>query len=100
VEIKERRNLMKNDEIRELLIKGITEEYFIENFDVLMDFIGFKIFNPYDPATKELASLKRSWMPSILERIYRMNPTRNKWADINNISESLKVFLKLKGEDV
>jgi hypothetical protein len=91
---------MKNDEIRSLLISGITEEYFIENFDQLIDFIGFKIFNPYDPGTGALASLKRTWIPSVLERIHRMNPTKNKWADINSISDNLKLFLKLKGEDI
>jgi len=35
-----------------------------------------------------------------LNRIYRMNTTKNKWANINNISDKLKLFLALKGENI
>jgi len=91
---------MTNDEIRNMFINGITEDHFIENFNELIEFIGFKIFDPYNPETGSLASLKRTWMPSVLERLYRMNPIKNKWADINNISDRLRLFLKLKGEDI
>lgn len=90
----------KNSMIRSRLTSGITEEEFIEDFDELMGFIGFKFFVPHNPETNELASLKRSWMPSVLERIYRMNPTKNKWADINNLSDRLRVFLKLRNEEI
>jgi hypothetical protein len=90
----------KNSMIRSRLISGITEDEFIEDFDELMGFTGFQFFLPYDPTTKSLASLKRSWMPSVLERIHRMNPTKNKWADINNLSDNLRVFLKLRNEEI
>ncbi len=86
--------------IRSKLQAGITEDQFIEEFDDIMGFTGFKFFSPYKPETEELASLKRSWMPMILERIHRMNPTANKWADINNISDKLRLFLKLRNEEI
>jgi hypothetical protein len=91
----------KNSMIRSSLeAGGITEDEFIEKFDEVMDFIGFRMFNPYNPQTGSLASLERVPMPAVLERIYRMNPTLNKWADINNLSDKLRVFLKLRNEEI
>jgi hypothetical protein len=90
----------RNTMIRELLNNGITEDEFIERFDEIMGFTGFKMFNPYNSVTGDLASLKRTEMPVVLERIYRMNTTKNKWANVKNISDKLRVFLKLKGEEI
>jgi hypothetical protein len=90
----------KNGRIRQMLVNGITEDEFIERFEEIMEFIGFKFFNPADVKINKLASLDRMWMPSCLEKIYRMNPSKNNWANYEKISERLKLFLKLKGEDV
>jgi hypothetical protein len=90
----------KNSKIREMLVNGITEDDFIEKFDELIEFIGFKFFDPAEPKIGKLAGLKRMWMPSCLEKIYTMNPTKNNWANYERISEKLKLFLKLKGEEV
>lgn len=91
---------MNNDEIRSLLIGGITEDYFIQNFDDIIVFTGFNRFVPFGYETGSLAKLERVWITECLERIYRMNTTNNKWADISNISDNLKLFLKLRGEEI
>jgi hypothetical protein len=90
----------KNAIIRERLTRGITEDEFIQDFEEIMDFIGFKFFSPADVKINKLASLKKMWMPSCLAKIHRMNPNVNKWANYDEISEKLKLFLKIKGEDV
>ncbi len=90
----------KNAKIRNIFSNGITEDEFIERFDELMEFIGFNRFVPYNEETKALANLEKIQMRERLEKIHRMNPTKNKWADINNISDKLKIFLKLKEEDL
>jgi hypothetical protein len=94
---------MENEEIRKLFTlftSGITEDFFIENFEELMEYNGFKRFEPYDEVTKTLARLVRVDISDCLNRIYRMNTTKNKWANINNISDKLKLFLALKGENI
>jgi hypothetical protein len=88
----------KDDKIRQILVNGLTEDEFIEKYDEMIDFIGFKYFSPADLKTRKLASLEKMLMPSCLSKIYRMNPTKNSWANYDTISDKLKLFLSLKGE--
>jgi len=90
---------MENEEIRRLFTSGITEDFFIENFEELMEYNGFKRFEPYNEATKTLARLVRVDISDCLNRIYRMN-IKNSWADYKNMSDKLKLFLALKGENI
>jgi hypothetical protein len=91
----------KNSQIRQMLINGLTEDEFIERFEEIMEFSGFKKFEPYTPGDNgHLARLVKVSMPEYLERIHRMNVTKNSWADINNISDRLKLFLSLRGENI
>jgi hypothetical protein len=90
---------MENEEIRKLFTSGITEDFFIENFEELMEYNGFKRFEPYNEVTKTLARLVKADISDCLNRIYRMN-IKNKWADYKNMSDKLKLFLALKGENI
>jgi hypothetical protein len=90
----------KNATIRSMLTNGITEDDFIENFEDIMSFVGFRFFEPADPEKGQLARLTRMWMPSCLEKIYRMNTTKNSWADYERLSDKLRTFLKLKQEEI
>jgi hypothetical protein len=90
---------MENEEIRRLFTSGITEDFFIENFEELMEYNGFKRFEPYNEVTKTLARLVRADISDCLNRIYRMN-IKNSWADYKNMSDKLKLFLALKGENI
>jgi hypothetical protein len=90
---------MENEEIRRLFTSGITEDFFIENFEELMEYNGFKRFEPYNEVTKTLARLVRVDISDCLNRIYRMN-IKSSWADYKNMSDKLKLFLALKGENI
>jgi hypothetical protein len=90
----------ENAMVRERLVRGITEEEFIQDFEEIMGFSGFRFFEPNDKITGRLARLTRLSMPSCLNKIHSMNPTGNSWADYEKISDKLKAFLKLRGEEI
>lgn len=88
----------KNAMIRQRLVDGITEDEFIQDFEEIMGFNGFKFFEPADRDSGKLARLTRMWMPSCLNKIYSMNASKNAWADEE--SDRLRAFLKLRGEEI
>jgi hypothetical protein len=101
------RNWLRNDEfynrntmIRYRLEGGMTEEEFIGGFDEIMEFTGFSRFVPFDKETGSLARIERIGMAECLGRIHRMNASANKWADISSMSDKLRVFLKLRNEEI
>jgi hypothetical protein len=98
---------MDNHKIRDIISKGMTEDYFIENFDELMNYRGFMRFAEKNPNWKpnphvrnRPVELERSPIKDCLSRIHRMNIVSNNWADIKSISDKLKLFLALKGENI
>jgi uncharacterized protein YggU (UPF0235/DUF167 family) len=68
---------------------GITEEEFIDNFDDIRD--EYNLILEISPESKERI------IKDMLFDIYISNPPRNGWAN-NEISDKLKLFIKLKGE--
>lgn len=85
--------------MRSMLTDGITEDDFIAHFDEIMKFSGFRMFQEEKPGV-HYARLVRMSMKECLDKIHRMNPTENSWAESSRISEKLKVFLKLMGEEI
>lgn len=95
----------KNAMIRQRLVSGITEDEFIEDFEEIMSFKGFMMLVPKDDdwrpnphVRNQPMRLQRMWMPSCLNKIHSMNPSRNAWAD--EVSDRLRAFLKLRGEEI
>ena len=86
-------------ELRALITAGISEEFFIENFDIISESILFKKFDPFKKG-HNLARLLRYDINTILTLIYDYNTISNSWAMPENISNTLKLFLKLQGEEI
>jgi hypothetical protein len=85
----------------------ITEEYFMENFDDLVK--EFRHIKAWEKAmmnihkggkaisTSKLNSKNQSTMPDIL--IGYVNPDLSSWATPENLSDEMKLFISLKGEE-
>jgi len=71
-------------------VEGITEEEFIESFD--------DIRKEYNFVLEVSPESEQTLISDMLFDIYISNPSSNGWANNNNLSDKLKLFLKLKGE--
>jgi len=91
---------MKDNQIRifDKFTDGITEEEFMEMFEEIQYIYtsSYPVFS-YSSAKLEERVETDSTL-SILDDIYMSNPEKNKWCLVENMSESLKLFLKLNGE--
>jgi hypothetical protein len=89
---------MKIDEIMKLSSDGLTEEEFIENFNQILEAysIPYLVFSQKNLRLEEYMDVNS--ITTILDDIYMSNPEKNKWCLLENMSEKLKLFLKLNGE--
>jgi hypothetical protein len=77
---------------------GITEEEFIEMFEEVQH-IYTSSYPVFSYSTGKLEDrVETDSMFSILDDIYMSNPEKNKWCLVENMSETMKLFLKLNGE--
>jgi hypothetical protein len=74
----------------------MTEEQFIENFDVFEAIVSTGDMVMWNSKTGRLEEVGTTII-EVLNDIYITNPAIYKWADPENLSEELTVFLKLKG---
>jgi hypothetical protein len=74
----------------------MTEESFIENFDVFEAIVSTGDMVMWNSKTGRLEEVGTSII-EVLNDIYITDPSLYKWADPENLSEELTVFLKLKG---
>jgi hypothetical protein len=77
---------------------GITEEEFIEMFEEIQNAYTSS-YPVFSYSTGKLENrVETDSLFSILDDVYMSNPEKNKWCLVENMSESLKLFLKLNGE--
>jgi hypothetical protein len=89
---------MKIEDIIKLSNDGLTEEEFIENFNQILEAysIPYLMFSQKNLRLEEYVDVNS--ITTILDDIYMSNPEKNKWCLLENMSENLKLFLRLNGE--
>jgi hypothetical protein len=89
---------MKIEDIIKLSNDGLTEEEFIENFNQILEAysIPYLMFSQKNLRLEEYVDVNS--ITTILDDIYMSNPEKNKWCLSENMSENLKLFLRLNGE--
>jgi len=89
---------MKIEDLMKLSSDGLTEEEFIENFNQILEAysIPYLMFSQKNLRLEEYVDVNS--ITTILDDIYMSNPEKNKWCLPENMSENLKLFLRLNGE--
>jgi predicted acetyltransferase len=85
----------------DFFMEGMTEAEFIDRYDDVRNFyskeIDFSIIGfARVPVEKQISTE----IYEILNDIYVSNKQKNSWASRENWSEELRLFLKLKGENI